>query len=233
MTTTPTTMSGITFAESVHSSHHHRGKRLRQILLPDGKKVHIALSPEEAESLRQRLEVISKDEPFDLVISGSQEHLEALRKAHSHHEERRESLRTKHGETYDEFENVRAELDALGSELHMLTDHAVSLDANFSKYGYSAHLRTYDDHSSPGSSASSLHSPDHDKKDWAAEKRNGRIMKIYKKVSPSQSCPLKILTSFASRLLDNISTKASYGERLTKRKWHHLSYLLTSSTSES
>lgn len=50
-----------------------------------------------------------------------------------------------------------------------------------------AHLRTYDDHSTPGSSASSIsgfHDPDHAKKDWESEKRNGRIMKIYKKVCP-------------------------------------------------
>jgi hypothetical protein len=67
---------------------------------------------------------------------------------------------------------------------HMLTDHAVSLDANFSKYGYSAHLRTYDGDSAPGSSASSfVHDADsHEKKDWEAERRNGRIMKVYKKV---------------------------------------------------
>jgi hypothetical protein len=183
MSTTPTTSSGVTFAGSGHTSSHHRGKRIRHFLLPDGKKVHIALSPEEAESLRQRLAVISKDEPFDLVINGSPEHLEALRRAHSHHEERRESLRKRHGQVYDEFEHVRDELEMLGSELHMLTDHAVSLDANFSKYGYSAHLRTYDDHSSPGSSASSLHNTDtHEKKDWEAERRNGRVMKIYKKV---------------------------------------------------
>ena len=54
------------------------------------------------------------------------------------------------------------------------------------RYGYSAHLRTYDDSSGPSSSASSIngfHDPDHEKKDWEAEKRNGRIMKIYKKVS--------------------------------------------------
>lgn len=185
MSTTPTTSSGVKFAEG---SHHHRGRRLKHFFLPDGKKVHIALSPEEIESLRRRLNVISKDEPFDLVLNGSPEHLDALRKAHTHHEERRESLKSKHGEAYDEFEHVRAQLDALGNELHMLTDHSVSLDANFSKYGYSAHLRTYDDHSSPGSSASSLHSPDHEKKDWEAEKRNGRIMKIYKKVFIPAEC---------------------------------------------
>lgn len=52
------------------------------------------------------------------MISGSPEHLDALRRAHSHHESRREMLRQTHGEeVFDEFESVRAELDALGSEL--------------------------------------------------------------------------------------------------------------------
>lgn len=139
MSSTPTTTSGIT-VDSKHS-HHKGAKRQRHFMLPDGRKVHIALSPEEAESLRQRLTTIKRDEPFDLVVSGSPEHLEALRKAHSHYDEQREKLRAKHGDDYDEFENVRAELDHLSSELHMLTDHAVQLDANFSKYGYSAHLR--------------------------------------------------------------------------------------------
>lgn len=185
MSTTPTTAKSITVS-SGHSHHgHSASKRIRHFMLPDGRKVHIALSPEEAETLRQRLNTIAKDEPFDLVIQGSPEHLEALRKAHSHYDSQREMLRAKHGDDYDEFENVRAELDNLSSELHQLTDHAVALDANFSKYGYSAHLRTYDDHSPPASSASSIsnfHDPDHEKKDWESEKRNGRIMKLYKKV---------------------------------------------------
>ena len=185
MSTTPTT----TDTGSTHGSGHHRGRRLRQFMHPSGRKVHIALSPEEADSLRQRLTVVSKDEPFDLVINGSPEHLTKLREAHEHHDRRRQSLKEKHGETYDEFEYVRGELDALGSELHMLTDHAVSLDVNFSKYGYSAHLRTYDDHSTPGSSANSLHDGEsHEKKDWTAEKRNGRIMKLYKKVCIDINC---------------------------------------------
>jgi hypothetical protein len=161
--------------------------------LPDGKEVHIALSHEEAESLRKRLEAIKKDEPFELVISGSPEHLDALKRAHSHHEQRRQFLRDRHGEAYDEFENVRAELDVIGSELHMLTDHAVALDANFSKYGYSAHLRTYDEdspESSARSSISGLHGPDHESKDWAAERTNGSVMKIYKKASPRATARL-------------------------------------------
>jgi hypothetical protein len=184
MSNTPTNVSGVTLSSG--HSHHHRGRRLRNFILPNGREVHIALSPEEAESLRQRLTAIRKDEGFDLVINGSPEHLEALRTTLSHHESKREALRRKFGDDFDEFESVRAELDHLGSELHMLTDHAVSLDANFSKYGYSAHLRTYDDRGSPlASSASSIsgfHDPDHEKKDWEAERRNGRIMKIYKKV---------------------------------------------------
>ena len=196
MSTTPTaplTSSGGSSSPN-NSHHHHRGHRLRQFLSPEGREVHIALSPEEAETLRRDLAAIRKDQAFDLVINGSPEHLEHLRRAHSHHESRREALRAKHGEAYDEFENVRTELDVLSSELHMLTDHAVSLDANFSKYGYSAHLRTYDDTSGGSSGKSSraasiqgFHDDDHEvKKDWEAERKNGTVMKLYKKVSETQ-----------------------------------------------
>jgi low temperature requirement protein LtrA len=161
---------------------YHRSKRLKSFALPDGREVHIALSPEEALSMRRRLEAIKDGESFDLVISGSPEHIEALRQAHSHHEQRRHALREKHGDAYDEFERVREDLDSLSIDLHMLTDHAVSLDANFSKYGYGAHLRTYDDPLE--SSRSSIHGhddSDHESKDWEAERRNGRIFKLYKK----------------------------------------------------
>ncbi|KAM3077358.1 hypothetical protein ACMFMG_006708 [Clarireedia jacksonii] len=186
MSTTPTATQG----SITPHGHHHRARRLRNFMLPDGRKVHIAPSPEEAENLRQRLAAIEKDQPFDLVINGSPEHLDALRRAHSHHESKRQALRDKHGDAYDEFESVRGELDALVSDLHMLTDHAVALDASFSKYGYSAHLRTYDDGSNPQSSASSIsgyhHPDDHEKKDWDAERRNGRIMKLYKKPTVRQ-----------------------------------------------
>lgn len=71
--------------------------------------------------------------------------LEAIRELHGHHERRRNTLREQHGEIYDQFENVKTELDLLSEELHNLTEHGVALDANFSKFGYSAHLRTKDD----------------------------------------------------------------------------------------
>jgi len=51
-------------------------------------------------------------------------------------------------------------------------------------------LRTYDDTSSPlasgASSISGFHDPEHEKKDWESEKRNGRIMKLYKKPTVRQ-----------------------------------------------
>ncbi|RDW87366.1 hypothetical protein BP5796_03060 [Coleophoma crateriformis] len=163
---------------------HHGGCRLRHFVLPDGKNVHIALSPEEADSLRERLKVVSDDEPFDLVINGSPEHLDALRIAHDHHEKKCDTLKQTHGPTYDEIENTRSQKDAFAQELHTLAHQAVSLDANFSKYGYSAELRTFDDASALASSRSSIggfHDDNHEKKDWAAERRNGRVMKLYKK----------------------------------------------------
>lgn len=57
-----------------HHHHHHTGRRLRQLLRPDGKKVHIAGSPEEANVLRKTLTRDEKDD-FDLVIHGSPEHV--------------------------------------------------------------------------------------------------------------------------------------------------------------
>jgi hypothetical protein len=173
------------------TGHNHRARRLRNFLLPDGRQVHIAPTPEGAVSLRQRLEVINKDEPFDLVVNGSPEHLDALKRAHSHHEQRRQTLKEQHGRAYDEFEHVHAELDALGSEMRALTDHSVSLDANFSKYGYSAHLRTYDEDSPSMSRKSSTSGfPDQEARDWAEERNNGRVVKIYTKVSGREDAPL-------------------------------------------
>ena len=66
--------------------------------------------------------------------------LEAVRQIHAHHEQRRAHLRNKHGNVYDEFENVKNDLDSLADELNHLTDHSISLDANFSKFGYDAHI---------------------------------------------------------------------------------------------
>ena len=73
---------------------------------------------------------------------------------HEHHEARRDELKDRHGEVYSDIEHVKSELDALATELHNLTTHAVSLDASFDRYGYSAHLRTKDENEE----TTSLHS---------------------------------------------------------------------------
>ncbi|KAH0541882.1 hypothetical protein FGG08_003687 [Glutinoglossum americanum] len=163
-------------------STHGRRSRLRQFFLPDGRRVHIAASPEEVDGLKRELSRQYPDQEFDLYIHGSPEHVEALREAHSHHEQRRHTLREKQPEIFDEFENVRLELDALSTELHMLTEHGVQLDANFSKYGYSAYLRTHDSpNQSSDASLNGDHSTSHEKRDWEAERRKMVTVKLWQK----------------------------------------------------
>ncbi len=70
--TPPADVSDVTLtnANKASGQQHHRRRRLRNFVLPDGKEVHIALSPEEAESLRQRLsKVRGQDQPFDRMYS--------------------------------------------------------------------------------------------------------------------------------------------------------------------
>ncbi|CAD6585343.1 MAG: hypothetical protein ASARMPRED_002140 [Alectoria sarmentosa] len=121
---------------------------------------------------------VEPDANFDCYLHGSIEHLDALRELHTYHEGRKEHLRSKHGQLYDEFELVKSELDTLADELLHLSDHGVALNANFTKFGYDAHIRTKD----PDSSTSSLsgdRSSSH--RDWEAERRNGQALKFYKK----------------------------------------------------
>jgi hypothetical protein len=67
--------------------------------------------------------------------------ISALRESHAHHDEAREQLRLQYGPDFDRFEKIVRELDHLNKELHLVSEHAVQLDANFEKFGYSAHLR--------------------------------------------------------------------------------------------
>lgn len=77
---TPGSTNATTHAHGVGQHHHlhvhgHTGKRIRQLLRPDGRKVHIAQSPEEATTLRRTLTETNEKEDFDLVIHGSPEHV--------------------------------------------------------------------------------------------------------------------------------------------------------------
>ncbi|KAH8712175.1 bacterial low temperature requirement A protein-domain-containing protein [Phaeosphaeriaceae sp. PMI808] len=185
MADTPQTLIGGNETPASATAHHHHphihghtGKRVRHFFRPDGRKVHIASSPDEANTLRKTLSAANEKDDFDLVIHGSPEHIEALRHTHAHHKDRHNQLKAEHGDLATEFERVIRELDALSNELHMISQHAVQLDANFSKYGYSAHLRTHDTGSE---SASTSGSSTFDKDMWHAERKLGSFMHIYQK----------------------------------------------------
>ena len=156
---------------------HHRGQgghRLRKLFHPTGKRIHIALTPDEHLRLKSSLPKIEPDGNFDVYIHGSAEHLSAVQEIHAHHEQRRSHLQNQYAHIYDEFEHVRGELDVLSDELHQLTDHGVSLDANFSKFGYDAHIRTRDPESSAASSIS-------EKRDWNAERNKGEALRFWRR----------------------------------------------------
>ncbi|KAI4219338.1 MAG: hypothetical protein L6R36_008391 [Xanthoria steineri] len=63
--------------------------------------------------------------------------------------------------------------------MHYLTEQGVSLDANFSKFGYDAHLRTRE--LEPPASSMSRGSSVHGPRDWDGERRKGRSLKLWKR----------------------------------------------------
>ncbi|KAL9102338.1 MAG: hypothetical protein Q9163_002519 [Psora crenata] len=177
MANTPTLTGGQHTPAPRHQSHH--GRRLRKLLHPSGRRIHIAATPEEHLKLIRTLPKIEPDEKFDVYIHGSAEHLNAVRDIHAHHEQRRSHLRSQHADIYEEFEHVKTELDVIADELHQLTEHGVSLDASFSKFGYDARIRTRD----PDSSADSLSGSASvgESRDWDAELRHGQAQRFWRK----------------------------------------------------
>lgn len=191
MTTSPAAgdvekqQAGLSSTPDEHQHHHHHGahlrERLRNFLHPNGKRIHVAGSPEEARSLRTRLEQIHSDDEFDIYISGTPEHLAALRSAQDHHEDRRDKLRQEHPEMFERFSNVHNELDSLAMELDRVTTHGVSLDAHFSRFGYNAHVRSYDDDSQNASGTSTPHSSSLSEKSTSACERGfATPLKLFK-----------------------------------------------------
>lgn len=181
--------SGITWDPIGHhpSLHQHphfdqAKERLRHFLHPSGKRIHVAESPQAADKLRRQLETLHNEDEFDIFISGTPEHLEALRKAREHHEERRETLKTQHADLFEKFAEVHAELDVLSHELERVTSHGISLEAHFSKFGYGAHIKTYDDDSPSGSGTTTPRSSiSSDKRsESSAEKGYATPLKLFK-----------------------------------------------------
>lgn len=149
----PEKTAGLSFASSTSSAPHghhtgaHARERIRHFLHPNGKRIHVASDPVEAEHLRRRLNSVANGttrEDFDIYISGTPEHLEAVQRAQTHHEARRDALRAQHQEAWEQFADVQGELDVLSGELNRVTDHGVELDAHFDRFGYSAHIKSYD-----------------------------------------------------------------------------------------
>lgn len=58
----------------IFHQHHQTGKRVKQFFRPDGRKVHIASTPEEEQRMHRHLSV-SEPKEFDLFIHGSPEHV--------------------------------------------------------------------------------------------------------------------------------------------------------------
>ena len=104
--------------------------------------------------------------------------IDALRRTFSHQESRRNQLREENALFATEFERVIREIDALSNELREISEHAVQLDANFSKYGYSAHLRTKD---GPDESLHSSSESTFDKETWQAERKLGETMRFFQR----------------------------------------------------
>lgn len=65
----------------------------------------------------------------------------------------------------------------------MISEHAVQLDANFSKHGYSAHLRTGDSGNEDGASTSDSA---FDKETWYAEGKLGETTRLYQEPTVCQ-----------------------------------------------
>ena len=55
--------------------HHSSGRRVKQFFRPDGRRVHIANTPEEHQRLQRHLSVSEPDPHFDLYVYGTPEHV--------------------------------------------------------------------------------------------------------------------------------------------------------------
>lgn len=133
-----------------HPFHHHQHKphRLLHLFHPSGTLFHVVHHPHEVENKRRDLAQGKKPTDVracDVVVYGSSEHLSCIHEIREHNLERRNALREKNAELFEEFDQIHETLDHLNDELNRLTERAVAMDASFNKYGYSAHIRTKDD----------------------------------------------------------------------------------------
>ncbi|CAK7223589.1 hypothetical protein SCUCBS95973_005230 [Sporothrix curviconia] len=156
-----------------------RRRKPQEFLMPDGRRVLVAL-PEDAAALRDKYAGVMREADehnshggegapqVEVVVHGSPEHKRFLEESQAHHRSLREALKAKYGaDILDEWDRVTADFNHVSTELEQLADHSASLGHNFSKFGYSATLRTFGDdehgggHGGHGSGAGSTSSSRH------------------------------------------------------------------------
>ncbi|KAK9417488.1 putative Low temperature requirement A [Seiridium unicorne] len=178
-------------ATTTGSSNSRRARRPTEFLLPNGRKILVAL-PEEAARLRDKYTHHAYDSSavqVEVVIHGSEEHHQHLRHLHSHHTAQRDAMRTKHGQDFGLWERTRNDLDEVGQQLESLSGRgaAETLSANFERFGYTSVLRTYDDDGKAGG-ASGMATPKRQsdaesslsERDWD-DARGGRSIKLFQR----------------------------------------------------
>jgi hypothetical protein len=74
----PTPVASGTTTPNHHHLLNHHGKRTRQFVRPDGRKIHIAHTPEEHAALSKQLSQNNPDDAFDVFIQGTPEHVSVL-----------------------------------------------------------------------------------------------------------------------------------------------------------
>ncbi|KIH91560.1 hypothetical protein SPBR_01379 [Sporothrix brasiliensis 5110] len=129
-----------------------RRRKPQEFLMADGRRVLVAL-PEDVDALRDKYAGVMREAAQDggegapqveVVVHGSQEHKQYLEECQAHHRSQRDTLRAKYGpEMLAEWDRVTADFNNVSTELEKLADHSASLGHNFSKFGYSATLRTF------------------------------------------------------------------------------------------
>ncbi|KAK6084095.1 hypothetical protein SCUP234_03424 [Seiridium cupressi] len=168
-------------ATTTGSSNSRRARKPTEFLLPNGRKILVAL-PEEAARLRDKYTHHADDSSavqVKVVIHGSEEHHQHLRHLHSHHTAQRDAMRTKHGQDFGLWERTRNDLDEVGQQLESLSGRgaAETLSANFERFGYTSVLRPYDD-DGKGGGASGMATPKrHGDAQEAWRRPRGRAMR--------------------------------------------------------
>ena len=151
----------ITTTNSSSANRRRGGRKAKlqqsEFLLPDGRKVLVAL-PEEIESLRRRYAASHDADPptqVEVVVHGSDEHRHFLGVSREHHENRHREIRDRIGdEVVKELESVRGQLENVRRQLVKLEERGMEemnsrvgiLGENFEKWGFDAKVRTYHDH---------------------------------------------------------------------------------------